>query len=153
MSIVWTAPTGEHPARAASRRSMDAVVCKAKKAWLDLFAPDAVVEDPVGTSAFDPVGAGHRGRDAIGAFWDLAIAKVVDFTFTIHDSFAAGNESANVGTISAFLPGGWRVDTEGVFVYRVNESGLVTSLRAFWEVDRVMATARQVSDDGTSAPS
>ena len=152
MSIVWTAPTVEHPARDASRRSMDAVVRKAKTEWLDLFATDAVVEDPVGTSAFDPVGAGHRGRDAIAAFWDLAIDKVVQFTFTIHDSFAAGDESANVGVISAYLPGGWRVDTEGVFVYRVNESGLILSLRAFWEVDRVMATARQVSD-GASAPS
>lgn len=131
---------------------MDAVVRKAKTEWLDLFAPDAVVEDPVGTSAFDPTGAGHHGRDAIAAFWDLTIAKVVHFTFTIHDSFAAGCESANVGMISAYLPGGWRVDTEGVFVYRVNESGLIASLRAFWEVDRVMATARQVSD-GTSAPS
>jgi len=130
---------------------MDAVVRKAKTEWLNLFAVDAVVEDPVGASAFDPAGAGHHGRDAIAAFWDLAIAKVVQFTFTIHDSFAAGDESANVGTISAFLPGGWRVDTDGVFVYRVNESGLITSLRAFWEVDRVMATAHQVSD-GTSAP-
>lgn len=152
MSIVWTASTGAHPARVASRRSMDAVVRKAKTEWLDLFAPDAVIEDPVGTSAFDPVGAGHHGRDAIAAFWNLAIAKVVHFTFTIHDSFAAGDESANVGVISTDLPGGWRVDTEGVFVYRVNESGLILSLRAFWEVDRVMATARQVSD-GTAAPS
>jgi hypothetical protein len=65
--------------------------------------------------------------------------------FHIHDSFAAGCESANVGTISAYLPGDWRVDTDGVFVYRVNESGLITSLRAFWEVDREVS-------DGTSAP-
>jgi ketosteroid isomerase-like protein len=145
MTITWTAPTGEHPARTASRRSMDAVSRKAKAEWLDLFAPDAVIEDPVGPSMFDPTGTGHCGRDAIAAFWDLAIAKVERFAFAIHDSFAAGHETANVGVISAYLPGGWRVDTEGVFVYRVDDAGLITSMRAFWEVDRATATARQVS--------
>jgi ketosteroid isomerase-like protein len=143
-AITWTAPQSQHPARTASRRSMDAVVRKAKDEWLDLFAPDAVVEDPVGPSLFDPAGDGHHGRAGIAAFWDQAIAPVERFSFAIHDSFAAGDESANVGTITAFLPGGLRVDTEGVFVYRVSADGLITSMRAFWEVDRAVATARKV---------
>ena len=50
---------------------------------------------------------------------------------------------ANVGTITTYLPGGSRVDTEGVFVYRVGEDGLIRSMRAFWEVERAMATLRQ----------
>lgn len=133
-----------HPARAAARRSMDAVTRGAKDEWLALFAEDAVVEDPVGPSVFDPDGTGHRGRAAISAFWDKAIALAERFEFDIVDSFAAGSEVANVGTISAFLPGGVRVDTEGVFVYRVNEAGLICSLRAFWETERAMATMRQV---------
>jgi hypothetical protein len=29
---------------------------------------------------------------------------------------------------------------EGVFVYRVDSEGLLVSLRAFWEVDRMTAT-------------
>ena len=133
-----------HPARAAAQASMDAVKRGAKDEWLALFAEDAVVEDPVGPSMFDPDGHGHRGREAISAFWDKAIALAERFEFAIVDSFAAGDEVANVGTISAFLPGGIRVDTEGVFVYRVNEAGLIRSLRAFWETDRAMATLRQV---------
>lgn len=140
--ITWTAPTGEHPARTASRRSMDAVVRGSKDDWLALFAPDAVIEDPVGPSMFDEQGLGHHGHAGISAFWDLAIAQVQRFHFTIRDSFAAGDESANVGTISTFLPGGLRVDTDGVFVYRVGPDGLITSMRAFWEVERAMATAR-----------
>jgi steroid Delta-isomerase len=143
-AISWTAPDGAHPARAASRRSMDAVARKAKDEWLALFAPDAVVEDPVGPSFFDPAGDGHHGRDGIAAFWDKAIAPVERFQFAIHDSFATGAESANIGTITAFLTGGLQVDTEGVFVYRVDADGLITSMRAFWEVDRAMATARKV---------
>ena len=42
-------------------------------AWLALFADDAVVEDPVGPSAFDPEGTGHRGPEAIAAFYDNVI--------------------------------------------------------------------------------
>lgn len=144
-AIVWTAPEGDHPARAASRRSMSAVVRKAKAEWVALFAEDAVVEDPVGPSFLDETGTGHHGREGIAAFWDLTIAQVERFRFTIRDSFAAGSESANVGTITSFLPGGMRVDTDGVFVYRVNPSGLITSMRAFWEVERAMATARPVA--------
>lgn len=143
-AITWSGPETTHPARTASRRSMDAVTRGAKDEWLTLFAEDGVVEDPVGKSMFDPTGDGHRGRDAIAAFWDMTIANVERFEFDIRDSFAAGNEVANVGTITTYLPGGSRVDTEGVFVYRVNEDGLIVSMRAFWEVERAMATLRQV---------
>lgn len=140
-SLIWTAPDDEHPARRASQRSAAAVARGAKEEWLALFAPDAVVEDPVGPSIFDPDGAGHRGRDGIARFWDLAIAGVRTFRFTITDSFANGDSCANVGTISSTLDDGTRVDTEGVFVYRVDETGLITSLRAHWEFERAMATA------------
>ena len=143
-AVTWSGPETTHPARTASRRSMDAVSRGAKEEWLDLFAADAVVEDPVGKSMFDPTGDGHRGRAGIAAFWDMTIANVERFEFDIRDSFAAGNEVANVGTITAFLPGGSRVDTEGVFVYRVDDDGLIVSMRAFWETERAMATLRQV---------
>jgi steroid delta-isomerase len=142
-AVIWTATETEHPARTASRRSMDAVTRGAKDEWLALFAPDAVVEDPIGPSPLDPTGEGHRGPAAIAAFWDRTIAQAERFEFAIDDSFAAGDEVANVGTISAYLPGGMRVDTEGVFTYRVGPDGLIRALRAFWEVDRAMATLRK----------
>jgi hypothetical protein len=59
------------------------------------FAEDAVVEDPVGPSHFDPDGTGHRGSSAISAFWDKAIALAERFEFDIVDS-SAGSEAANV---------------------------------------------------------
>ncbi|EUA23028.1 putative ketosteroid isomerase-like protein [Mycobacterium xenopi 4042] len=52
----------EHPAHAAGRRSREAVQAKDKQAWLEVFADDAIVEDPIGPSAFDPEGQGHRAR-------------------------------------------------------------------------------------------
>lgn len=140
-AVTWTAPDGDHPARRASQRSAATVARGSKEDWLALFAPDAVVEDPVGPSVFDPDGKGHRGHDGIGRFWDQAIAGVQAFHFTITDSFANGDSCANVGTISTTLEDGTRIDTEGVFVYRVDEAGLITSIRAHWEFDRAMATA------------
>lgn len=140
-AITWTAPDAEHPARLASQRSAAAVARGAKAEWLALFAPDGVVEDPVGPSLFDPEGKGHHGAEGIGRFWDLAIASVQRFHFTITDSFANGDSCANVGTISTVLDDGTRIDTDGVFVYRVDEQGRITSLRAHWEFDRAMATA------------
>lgn len=130
----------EHPARAASHRSMAAVKAKDRAGWLALWAEDGCVEDPVGVSWLDPTGAGHRGKEAIGRFFDATIATLEGLRFEIVDSFAAGNEVANVGTIHLHLPGGATGRCEGVFVYRVDDDGLLVSLRAFWEIERMTAT-------------
>lgn len=132
--------TEEHPARAMSKRSMDAVKRKARDEWVALFAEDGFVQDPVGVSPLDESGQGHHGPAGIGAFWDATIATLDDVGFEIHDSFAAGDECANVATIVAHLPGGLMMRTEGVFVYRLDGDGRLQSLRAFWEWDRAMAT-------------
>lgn len=142
-AITWDAPNGDNPARRASQRSYSAVARKAKDEWLELFAPDAVLEDPVGPSFFDPEGKGHHGKEGVSAFWDLAIAPVVEFTFTIRDSFANGNACANIGTFSTVLEDGTRADTDLIAVYRLDEDGLIRSMAAHWEVERTMATLRK----------
>jgi ketosteroid isomerase-like protein len=129
----------EHPARLASQRSMQAVREKTKQAWLDLFADDIIIEDPVGVSPLDPEGKGHRGKAAIAAFWDANIAPN-KIEFDIWHSYACGNEVANVGKITTTMPNGMRAVTEGVFVYKVNAAGKVVSLRAFWEFEKTMAS-------------
>lgn len=134
-----TLPEGfdSHPARDASLASMRAVEAGDRAGWLALFAPDALIEDPVGPSPLDPDGTGHRGSDARAAFYDTNIGPN-EVRFTIHDSFAAGDEVANVGRITTTMDGGLVVHTDGVFVYRVDDAGLVTSLRAFWQMDRLV---------------
>lgn len=129
----------EHPARAASKRSMHAAETKAKQEWLSLFRDDALVQDPVGPSPMDPEGKGHKGKAALEAFWDNNIANT-GIKFDIRDSFACGQEVANVGTINLTFADGSKARCDGVFVYRVDDRGMVESLRAFWEFDRMMAT-------------
>jgi steroid Delta-isomerase len=139
-TVRWTTVFDDHPARVASRRSMETVARRAKEAWLDLYSADALIEDPVGPSPFDPAGAGHRGRERMAAFWDGTIATTERLDFEITASYVAGNEVANVGTITATLPGDVQMQTFGVFVYRIGPDGLICSLRTFWEFDRAMGT-------------
>ncbi|MFK0250510.1 nuclear transport factor 2 family protein [Amycolatopsis azurea] len=129
--------TATHPARTACHALHAAVRARDKDAWLDLFAVDALVEDPVGPSAFDPEGKGHRGRDAISAFWDKAIAPNESIEFLFEDSFACGNEVAFTGKVRSHNDG-QAIDAEGVFVYGVDEDGKILALRAFWETERTM---------------
>ena len=130
----------EHPARVAAQRSMQTAMAKDRAAWLALYAADACIEDPVGPSWIDPTGQGHRGKDALAAFYDATIATTESLRFEIVDSFAAGSEVANVGTIHITVAGGAVLRCEGVFVYAVDDDGLIRSMRAFWETDRMMAT-------------
>jgi len=115
---------------------MAAVESRDREGWLALFAPEAVVEDPIGPSPFDPAGQGHRGAEAIAAFYDSVIAPN-QVRFRITSSWAAGDEVANVGTITTTMPDGTVVHTDGVFTYRVGGDGRLVALRAYWELDRL----------------
>jgi steroid delta-isomerase len=141
--VIWNAPTrAAHPARDAAFRSYEAVLRKDKEAWLANFADDGWIEDPVGPSMFDAEGKGHRGAEGRAHFWDITIGTIARFEFEINDSFACANECANVGVIHTTLPNGYRASTEGVFHYTVNDEGKILSLRAFWEMDRMIATVQ-----------
>jgi ketosteroid isomerase-like protein len=115
---------------------MEAVEAGDKEAWLALFSPDALVEDPIGPSPLDPSGRGHRGPEEIGAFYDNVIGPN-QVRFRIEQSWAGGSEVANVGTITTTMADGTVVHTDGVFTYRVDDRGLVSGLRAYWEMDRL----------------
>jgi steroid delta-isomerase len=129
-------------AHLAGKRSREAATAGDKEAWLAVFADDAVVEDPIGPSHFDPEGKGHRGKEALAKFFDMAIApSQLEFNFL--ETFQCGNEEANVGNI-VIVASGFRVVAEGVFTYRVNDEGKISALRAYWELDRATASARPV---------
>jgi steroid Delta-isomerase len=124
-------------ARDLGQRSMSAVEAGDRDGWLALFSDDAVVEDPVGPSMFDPEGTGHRGPEAIAAFYDNVIGINESIRFTIRQSFLCGDEVANVGTIRINFVGGGAVEVDGVYCYRVAADGKLGGIRAFWEADAI----------------
>jgi steroid delta-isomerase len=131
-------------ARELARASQAAVTAKDRDGWLSLFAADAVVQDPIGSSPLDPEGAGHRGAAAIAAFYDNVIAQSERITFEIERSYLCGDEVADVGVIRTTLPGGRHVAVvRGVYTYRSNGAGKLAALRAFWEFDTLELVASQ----------
>lgn len=123
-------------ARELGIRSRAAVHAKDREGWLTLFADDAVVADPIGPSPFDPDGQGHRGKDAIAAFYDTVIAPSEAITFEIEQSYLCGDEVADVGIIRTTLAGGrHQAIVRGVYTYRADDAGKLAALRAFWEFD------------------
>ena len=86
------------------RRSRQAVYDHDREGWLALWAPDAVIQDPVGPSPFDPDGNGHHGPEGIAAFYDKVIGPNERITFEIDQSYECGNEVADVGLIRTSCP-------------------------------------------------
>jgi steroid delta-isomerase len=124
-------------ARDVGKQSMALTEARDRDGWLALFADDAVVEDPVGPSMFSPDGSGHRGKEAITAFYDNVITTSEKIEFTIRDSYECGSEVANVGQIRITLPGGQVGIVPIVNIYKVNEAGKLVALRSFWEADKL----------------
>jgi steroid delta-isomerase len=123
-------------ARELGIRSRAAVHARDRDGWLDLFADDAVVQDPIGPSPFDPDGTGHHGKEAIAAFYDSVIGPSDAISFEIEQSYLCGDEVADVGVIRTTLAGGThQAVVRGVYTYRSNGAGKLAALRAFWEFD------------------
>ncbi|EUA51886.1 putative ketosteroid isomerase-like protein [Mycobacterium xenopi 3993] len=132
----------EHPAHAAGRRSREAVQAKDKQAWLEVFADDAIVEDPIGhrLSTLKARGTGQGSDLGVLGQGDRPADKI---EFNFRDTFQCGNEEANVGNIVITM-GEHQITAEGVFTYKVDDDGKLVALRAYWEMDRAAATARPV---------
>ncbi len=123
-------------ARELGLKSRAAVTAGDREGWLDLFAHDAFVQDPIGPSPFDPEGKGHHGHKAIAAFYDSVIASSEAIEFEILESYLCGDEVADVGIIRTTLAGGTnQAVVHGVYTYKTNGSGKIASLRAYWEFD------------------
>jgi len=115
--------------------SRDYAVAKDKQNWLDLFAEDAIVQDPIGKSPLDPVGDGHKGMEAIEKFYDTVIANG-NIEFNILESIPCADECANFAQIINIV-GDVKIETKMIVIYRVNSDDKIVSLRAFWDFEKM----------------
>ncbi|MBV2235713.1 MAG: nuclear transport factor 2 family protein [Sterolibacterium sp.] len=137
MSDVDFTQESPFPAQQASFNSMRNVKARNRAGWLALFADDAVLQDPVGVSPFDPTGLGHKGREAIGAFWDNVI-EPNGGEIRIRESYPAGDECANLLRITRQLANGKTFEVNFIGVYRIDAVGRIVSLKAYWQFDQAM---------------
>lgn len=126
----------EHPALAASRESWRCVQAHDKQGWLDLMADDVHIEDPIGPGVTNPDGAGMRGKDEVAAFYDQNIGPN-KLTITCEATFLASSphEAAHVLALRSEFDNGTSATVRGIFTYRVNDAGKLTSMRGYWTMD------------------
>ncbi len=120
-------------ARDLALASLNAVKARDKQAWLDLYEEDGLVQDPVGPSRFDATGAGHKGKAAISAFWDVFMENQAAFDFEIHKTALCADEVAAYATLHITLKSGQSFPVDVLNVYKRSANGKLASLRSFWE--------------------
>ena len=123
--------------------SRDYAVAKDKQNWLDLFAEDAIVQDPIGKSPLDPDGNGHKGKGAIEKFYDTVIANG-NIEFNILESIPCADECANFAEIKNIV-GDEKIETKMIVIYRVNSDDKIVSLRAFWDYQKMEDQLKAIS--------
>jgi steroid Delta-isomerase len=124
------------PVVTASESSWRCVQAGDKEGWLALMADDVVIEDPIGPSVTNPDGTGVRGKDAVAAFYDTNIGPN-QLTVTREETFpsSSSTEIAYILVLRTEFPNGFVATVRGVFTYKVDDAGLITNLRGYWNLD------------------
>ena len=108
---------------AAVNAYVDAFEKEDSEAIARLYATDATVEDPVGTSL-------RSGIDAIRSFYEMSIATGARLTLN-GPVRTAGDIAAFAFSVHATLEGVlYRIDVIDTFTFNAN--GKITEMKAFW---------------------
>ena len=102
-------------------------------ATVALFAPEGVLEDPVGTPA-------NRGHKAIREHLQTITAPFTGLDFDIHRIFIVSpTEAAATWTLTIHPRAGQDIVIEGVATFVFNDAGQIRSVREFWELDDLLS--------------
>lgn len=96
-----------------------------REGWLDLFTPDATLEDPVGTDVC-------KGRDAVGAFWDNSRAAADQITLKLVQGPGGNDREAAFAMEAHATIGGQTMIVPTIDVMTFADDGRISSQRAFW---------------------
>ncbi|MCH9733278.1 MAG: nuclear transport factor 2 family protein [Actinomycetia bacterium] len=147
MTDTDTDTAGLTPAVAASRNSWRCAQSRDKAGWLALMADDIVVEDPIGEAVTNPDGSGVRGKAAVAAFFDANIGPN-QLRITCEEVFPSSSptEIAYILVLETTFPNGFVATVRGVFTYRVDDAGLITNLRGYWNMDALQFSQTETTD-------
>lgn len=135
------------PVLVASRNSWRCVQSGDRAGWLALMADDVLVEDPIGEAVTNPNGSGVRGKAAVAAFYDANIGPN-QLRITCEEVFPSSSttEIAYILVLETTFPNGFVATVRGVFTYRVNDAGLITNLRGYWNMDALQICQTETTD-------
>jgi uncharacterized protein (TIGR02246 family) len=113
-------------------------------AWLDAYKAAWERRDPAAAAALFTLDATYcetpfdppiEGRQGIAAYWAKAVGGQEDVSFT-YEIIACSEDEGVCHWHCAFtaLPGGGRVDLDGIFRCRFGEPGRVAGFQEWWHV-------------------
>jgi steroid Delta-isomerase len=117
---------------AAVEEYFDAVGAFDVQRYVNTFAPDGVLEDPVGTP---PI----QGTQAITAFITNIIAPFSEIKHKIQDINVCGHEAAVNWKIHLKTTTGKKIIIDGMGVFTFNQNGKLQSVREFWDLAAFLA--------------
>ncbi|MFX0573629.1 nuclear transport factor 2 family protein [Nocardia nepalensis] len=100
---------------------------------VNLYAPDAVVEDPMGTEP-------KRGHDAIREFYDVIANLDRETELRPETIRIAGNHAAFMFTLVTKF-GDQRFTLSPIDVMEFDDEGRIVSMRAYWSQDDMRTEA------------
>ena len=114
----------EQEMKAAMQEYVDAFNRVDLQGIVDLYADDAVVEDPVGSEP-------RQGKDAIHAFYKTAIESGARLKLAAPIRASHGNAAAMAFDVELQMPNGQAV-IRVIDVMRFDDAGKFISMNAFW---------------------
>lgn len=96
-----------------------------REGFLALFAEDATIEDPVGSGLVE-------GKAAIAEFWDNVHSMPMKYETEVVRIVSCGSEGVLVFNVTT-RGEGMAMQVKIVDVFTVNDDGLISSMRAFWD--------------------
>lgn len=98
-----------------------------REGYVGLFAPDATLEDPVGSEV-------KHGHEGIGEFWDTVQSMTENVTLTPTGSPCIAAGEAAFGFRIVNVLGGASFVMDAIDVMTFDDDGRITSMRAFWDM-------------------
>ena len=100
--------------------------------YVNTFAPDGVLEDPVGTP---PI----QGSAALGAFIAGISAPFSEIKHKIQEVIVCGHEAAVNWKLHLKTTTGKKIVVDGMGIFNFNENGKLQSVREFWDLEAFLA--------------
>ena len=100
--------------------------------YVNNFAPDGVLEDPVGTPPL-------QGTSVIAGYIAAIIAPFSEIKPKIQDVIVCGHEAAVNWKLNLTTTTGKKITIDGMGIFNFNQDGKLQSVREFWDLAAFLA--------------
>ncbi len=103
--------------------------------WIEIFAPDATIYDPVGTPATNP----HQDSEK---FFTMLTTFFAQLQLSQDHVFVVGNSAAVQWTMTVTGKNGRSAETGGISTFEINPAGKIQTVSSYWDETALAAQLR-----------